>query len=142
MTEFTFDSALEAAAIEQTLRDWYSAIHQQDFQTVAALLTENFIIVEHAEILTKAQQMARFEAFKDTGTQTAEQHIISTRIHGDVAWTTLRNNEVWLPADGSPAMDFEFIETIILLKQQGKWLIERYHATSTQPLPEFDDELT
>lgn len=138
MTDTTHNSCStnsEAETIEKTLRDWYTAIHQQDFKTVADMLTDEFLIVEHTERLTKAQQMARFEEFKDLGTQTAEQHEFETRIHGDVAWTTLRNTEVWTPADGSDPVDLEFIETVILVKKGNRWLMDRYHATSTKPLP-------
>lgn len=124
----------DTAAIEQTLRDWYAAIEQQDLLTVEHMLTDNFLIIEHTEIFTKAQLMARFEQAKTMGKQTAELSEFKTRVQGDVAWTTLHNSETWIPSDGSQELHFEFIETVVLLQQNDQWLIDRYHATSTKPL--------
>jgi len=140
MTDINMTSN-ENAAIEQSLRDWYEAIRIQDFQTVADRLTENFLIVEHTELFDKTQLMARFEKGKAHGTQASELLEFKTCVHGDIAWTTLRNSEVWTPTEGEDnLMDLEFIETVIFIKQDGKWLIDRYHATSTKPLPEFEEE--
>jgi len=131
----------ENAAVEQSLRDWYEAIRIQDFQTVADKLTESFLIVEHTELFDKPQLMARFEKGKAYGTQASELLEFKTHVHGDTAWTTLRNSEVWTPLKGKGnRMDLEFIETVVFIKRDGQWLIDRYHATSTKPLPEFKEE--
>jgi ketosteroid isomerase-like protein len=121
--------------VENTLRDWYEAIHRHDLQTAADLLTASFLIVEHTEVLDKTQLLARLEDGMAYGTQTSNLVDFRTQVHGDMAWTTLRNCEVWIPNDGEPPLELEFVETVIFQKVAGHWLIERYHATNTNPLP-------
>ena len=129
MTEST-----EAAIVEQTLRDWYHAIQVKDFQTAADRLTEEFLIVENTELLDKQQLLAHFDKAGELGSQSAELTEFKTRIHADIAWTTLHNHEVWHPADGGEPKDVKFIETVVLMKRDGSWLIDRYHATRLDPV--------
>jgi hypothetical protein len=39
----------------------------------------------------------------------------------------MRNAEVWMPAKGAPD-SVAFLETVVLQKVNGRWLIDRYHA--------------
>ena len=131
----TINLATDTQHVENTLRDWYEAIHRHDLQTAAALLTASFLIVEHTEMLDKTQLLARLEDGMAYGTQTSNLVNFSTQVHGDIAWTTLRNCEVWTPNNAKPPLELEFVETVIFQKIAGRWLIAHYHATNTNPLP-------
>lgn len=123
-----------------TLRDWYEAIHRHDLQTAANMLTPDFKIVEHTEVLDKAELLARLEDGMAYGTQTSELLDFKAQGHSDLAWATLRNCEVWTPNNDEPPMDLEFVETIIFQRMNGQWLLAHYHATNTNPLPPPDAE--
>ncbi len=122
----------EDRAVESTLRAWYDAMRDKDFDAVASALTETFLIVENTDIMDKAALLARLRQGASMGRQTAELSDFNTRTHEDVAWTTLRNHEVWTPVEGV-AVTFNFVETVVLVKSNEKWLIERYHATLIRP---------
>jgi Ketosteroid isomerase homolog len=124
----------------ETLHGWYEAIHLHDLQTAADMLTPDFRIVEHTEILDKAELLARLEDGMAYGTQTSELVDFNAQSQGDFAWATLRNCEVWTPNDAEPPMDLEFVETVIFQYLDGRWLIAHYHATNTNPLPPPDTE--
>ncbi|MGB3916448.1 hypothetical protein J9253_01185 [Thiothrix litoralis] len=51
----TVNLAADTQHVENTLQDWYEAIHRHDLQTAADLLTADFLIVEHTEVLDKTQ---------------------------------------------------------------------------------------
>lgn len=130
-------TALEQT-LRNTLRDWYAAIHRHDLQTAADMLTPDFRIVEHTEILDKAALLARLEDGMAYGTQTSELVDFKAQSHGDFAWATLRNCEVWTPNDAEPPMVLEFVETVMFQRMDGQWLLAHYHATNTNPLPSPD----
>ena len=134
----TMNHVTDAQHVENTLRDWYAAIHRHDLQTAADLLTASFLIVEHTEVLDKTQLLARLEDGMAYGTQTSHLVDFRTQVQGDMAWTTLRNCEVWTPNDDEPPLDMEFVETVIFQRVAGHWLIAHYHATNTNPLPPPD----
>ena len=118
----------EIQTVEQTLADWYTAITEHAMDTVAAALAPGFLLVENTELLDRAALLERLAMGVSLGTQTAVLSEFHTVVQGDVAWTTLRNREVWTPNEGGPVR-LEFIETAVLQKSAGRWLIERYHAT-------------
>ena len=125
-------AARDDQAVEATLRAWYDAMRDKDLDAVAAALTEAFLIVENTEILDKAALLARLAKGAALGRQTAELSDFKTHSHEHVAWTTLRNHEVWTPVEGEP-MTFNFVETVVLVKSNEKWLIDRYHTTLIPP---------
>ena len=130
-------NALERT-LYNTLRDWYVAIQRHDLQSAADMLTPDFRIVEHIEVLDKTELLARLEDGMAYGTQSSELMDFKAQRHGDFAWATLRNCEVWIPNDGEVPMDLEFVETVIFQLIDGRWLIAHYHATNTNPLPPLE----
>lgn len=122
----------------KTLRDWYAAIQCHDLQTAAEMLTPDFRIVEHTEVLDKAELLARLEEGMAYGTQSSELVDFKVQSHGDFAWATLRNCEVWTPNNDEPPMDLVFVESVIFQRMDGQWLLAHYHATNTNPLPPPD----
>ncbi len=127
-------TALEQTLLN-TLLEWYEAIHCHDLQTAANMLTPDFKIVEHTEVLDKAELLARLKDGMAYGTQSSELVNFKAQIHGNFAWATLRNCEVWTPNDDEPPMNLEFVETVIFQRIDGQWLLAHYHATNTNSLP-------
>ena len=123
----------DATALQQALSDWYTAIEQHDLTRVADFLTDDFVMVEHTEILSKAELMARLTLGVDYGTQTSQLADFKATFHHDLAWATLRNIEVWTPNDGSKPVDLAFVETALFQWVDGQWLLKHYHATNTNP---------
>lgn len=117
----------DARAIHQTLLDWYQAIHTFDSAGIAAPLTPTFLILEDTLPLSKEALVAGILSGRGLGSQTAELRDLNTRVRGDVAWTTLRNHEVFTPATGKPDT-LDFLETIVFERIEGRWMIDRYHA--------------
>jgi hypothetical protein len=71
--------------------------------------------------------MRRIMAGRGQGTQSARLTGLRTRVVGEVAWTTMRNEEIWTPAKGAPD-SMAFLETVVFEKVNGWWRIDRYHA--------------
>jgi ketosteroid isomerase-like protein len=121
------DEAVEARAVEQVLNDWYGAMARYDSAGIADAMTPTFFILEDTIPLDKAELMRRIMAGRGQGTQSARLTGLRTRVVGEVAWTTMRNEEIWTPAKGAPD-SMAFLETVVFEKVNGWWRIDRYHA--------------
>jgi len=118
----------EAAAVEAVLNRWYVAIRTHDSAGVAAPLLPAFFIFEDTTRIGRAELIQGIVGGFAAGTQTAAMSGFETQVRGNIAWTSFRNDEVWTPQTGSPD-SLHFLETVVFEKRDGKWMMERYHAT-------------
>jgi ketosteroid isomerase-like protein len=117
--------------VQATLVGWYTAMTAHDMTAVGDALTESFLLIEHDELLDRAQLLQMLSG--ETGdTIVADLSDFHVTIDGDVAWSTHRNHEVYTPHAGEP-LKLEFLETVVLVRIDGRWLIDRYHATRLSP---------
>ena len=125
-------SGADEQAVRASLVDWYAAIERHDMDAVAAALAPGFLIVEHDRIMDAPSLVGELTAGIDAGRQTAELSEFDIVIDGDIAWCTLRNEEVWHPTEGAPT-ELEFLETVILRRHEQTWRLQRYHASRLRP---------
>jgi len=125
----------EIQAVEEALRSWYEAIRVYDFEAIESALTPTFLILEDTTPLDRTALLARLKKAKTRGSQAALLEDLKTMVRGDVAWTTLHNIETWTPRSGPDERE-EFLETVVLVKVDGGWKIDRYHASPVHPIKE------
>jgi ketosteroid isomerase-like protein len=130
--EHALDFSSAASAVEASMGAWHSALEAHDWAAVAAGLTPGFLMVEHDRIMDKASLLALVMSSASLGRQRASLHEFRTVVRQDSAWTTLRNDELWIANDGNKK-SFRFLETAIFRLERGAWLIDRYHATRLTP---------
>ncbi len=118
-------------SVEAVLRRWYVAIGAQDSAGIAAPLAPEFFIFEHTNVKTRQELIRDIMSGVGQGTQSADMKDFRTVVTDSVAWTSMRNHEVWTPVKGAP-MPFDFLETVVFVKRDGRWLMERYHATRVE----------
>jgi hypothetical protein len=131
---FHNDSGLasDIQAVEAALASWHAALEAHDWVAVAGGLSPGFLMIEHDRIMDKAALLAFVRASAGKGRQRASLRGFRTEIHRDVAWTTVHNDELWMPDDGPPR-PFHFLETAVFRYIGGYWQIDRYHATRLAP---------
>ncbi|MCU6500893.1 nuclear transport factor 2 family protein [Rugamonas sp. A1-17] len=118
----------DTPAVEAALTDWHRALERHDWSAVEAGLTADFVMIEQDRILDKAAVVALLTGSAALGRQQASLHDFRTSVQGDVAWTTARNDAVWIASDGAQT-PYGFLETAVLKREGGAWRIDRYHAT-------------
>jgi ketosteroid isomerase-like protein len=118
----------DARAAEAALMDWHRALEAHDWDAVDAGLTAQFIKIEHDRIFDKAALLALLTPSAALGRQRAFLHGFRTQVQGDVAWTTVRNDAVWIANDGKETA-YGFLETAVFKREGDAWRIDRYHAT-------------
>lgn len=117
--------------VRAALTDWYTAMTAHDITAVGEALTESFLLIEHDDLLDRSQllEMLSSETDDDLIAELTDFHVT---VQGDVAWSTHRNHEVYTPAVGEQ-LQLGFLETVVLVRRDGRWLIDRYHATRLSP---------
>lgn len=115
-------------AAEAALTGWHLALERHDWDAVAAGLTAEFVMIEQDRILDRAAVLALLTGSGALGRQQASLQEFRTRALGDVAWTTVRNDAVWIASDGMRT-PYGFLETAVFRRDGGVWRIDRYHAT-------------
>lgn len=119
--------------IRATLHGWYTAMATHDLTAVGAALTDNFLLVEHDELVNQTELLKMLSGADDyqLDASLSDFHV---SVDGDIAWSTHRNHERYTPTDGE-SQEIDFLETVVLVRRDGRWLIDRYHATRLSPAP-------
>ena len=115
-------------SVEVVLTRWYEAIARHDSAGIAAPLLSEFFLFEDTTVVGREPLVRGLMAGAGAGTQSTLLSGFRTVMTDSVAWTSLRNHEVWTPTKGSP-MAFDFLETVVFRRRDGRWQMERYHAT-------------
>jgi ketosteroid isomerase-like protein len=123
------DPSADRAAIEAVLDGWYTAMIAKDSAGTVAPLTEEFLLLEDTLPLSRAELAARI--LQGEGQWTSKRHDFQTRVAGDVAWSTFRNDETSQGPDGASCAA-RFLETAVFIRRGGGWLIDRYHAAAVE----------
>jgi hypothetical protein len=118
-------------SVEVVLTRWYDAIARHDSTGIAAPLLQEFFLFEDTTVVSRERLVAGLMSGAGAGTQSTHLSDFRTVVTDSVAWTSLRNHEVWTPAKGAPT-PFDFLETVVFRKRGGRWGMERYHATRVE----------
>ena len=124
-----------AAEVEATLRRWYDAAEKHDSASYADLMLPTFFIFEDTTVFDKPTLSKLVSESFALGTDRSRLYDFKTEVSGDVAWSSFRNDEVWTPNGGSAGEPRRFLESVIFRRVDGRWLLERYHATRINRVP-------
>jgi ketosteroid isomerase-like protein len=121
----------EVDNVRNVLCDWYIAMKNHDIDKLVAALSDTFLLIEHDELMD-GKHLIEMLASEDDSTLVANLHDFHITVSGDTAWSTHRNSEVFTSPTREP-LELEFLETVVLIKKDGNWLMDRYHATRLSP---------
>ena len=122
-------TAEDSAAIRATLDSWYAAMQSVDSAGVLAPLTPQFLLLEDTLPLNGRELLTRLQQAGTETKWTAEFSDMRMRFAGDVAWATLKNHETSVDTRGTRCQA-DFLETIVFVRSEARWLIDRYHAAA------------
>jgi ketosteroid isomerase-like protein len=123
----TLEIAADSLAIRNTLDNWYNAMYRVDSIGVLKLITSEFLLLEGSIPFSGAELVSRLKNGDKDTKWAAHFSEFKTRIQGDVAWTTVKNHETSVSKDGKKCKA-DFLETIVFVRKDKQWLIDRYHA--------------
>ena len=119
----------DAREVEAVLHRWYDASEKHDSAGWTDATLPGYFILEDTTVYDKPTlDRLVIESFA-MGTDRVKLYDFKTAVSGDVAWTTFRNDEVWTPNGGKPEAPRRFLESAVFRRVDGRWRLERYHAT-------------
>ena len=124
------DVAAEKQNVEEALRNFYDAASTHNFQGIRDVCTNDFIIFESGQVMN-VEDFINFLAPFEGATMTYNLEDIKINVEDSVAWLTLRSKaEVTM---GEQVMNYEWLESAVLEKQEGIWKFVFYHSTTVEP---------
>jgi hypothetical protein len=121
--------AVEAAVTDSL----FGAISRFDFAALRRAVTPDFELVEDTLRLTIDGFVGLIRPFEGKATVSYRFAQFNTRVLGNTAWTSYRNHGDFM-LEGR-ALQYEWIETAVLLRANGAWRIDRLQSTIVRPRP-------
>ncbi|MEM7571030.1 MAG: serine hydrolase [Pseudomonadota bacterium] len=112
-------------AVFETVKGFFSALAASDKAQLMSLLTEDFRLLEDGEIWSAETLFDKITKPEREERWTLTQPRIL--VHGDMASIELRNTGAFSSARGR--QNYEWVETGVLIKQNGAWRLKSYHST-------------
>ena len=126
-------TADDAAAVQQAIRDNYAAYSSFDERKYRATTTEDFVLLEHGELIDREGDVASMAKHGTGHQRTDEFDFRSVKIHGDIAYAVyFLKSEIHDEIKGTRQR--EWLESAILRRSEGAWRLALLHSTRISTL--------
>jgi ketosteroid isomerase-like protein len=128
--EPALDVEAEKQNVEEVIRNFYDAASTHNYQGIRDLCTDDYILFESGQVMN-VEDFINFITPFEGATMTYNLEDVKTNVEDSVAWIRLRSKAK--SAMGEQVMNFEWLESAVLKKQEGIWKIAFYHSTTVEP---------
>jgi ketosteroid isomerase-like protein len=128
--EPVIDIEAEKQAVEKATYDFFNAAFAHDYQGIRDLCTEDFLLFESGQVMNVEEFINFIKPFEGSTTTFALENF-KVNVNGSVGWISLRNKAVM--SMGEQVMNFDWLESGVLKKQDGAWKLAFYHSTTVEP---------
>lgn len=114
--------------VQKTVTGMFQALADRDLVQLKHYCTEDILLLENGSVWnldTLVQKVSQNAATDFKRINKIE--FIETKISGKIAWTTY-NNQAEIASNGKRAV-INWLETAILIKEDGRWKIRTLHVT-------------
>ena len=124
------DVEAEKQNAEEVVRNFYDAAFAHNYQGIRDLCTDDYILFESGQVMNVEDFIIFITPFKGA-TTTYNLEDVKINVEGSVAWMRMRSKaKVTM---GEQVMNYEWLESGVLKKQEGIWKIAFYHSTTVEP---------
>ncbi|MBD3274905.1 MAG: DUF4440 domain-containing protein [Candidatus Marinimicrobia bacterium] len=117
----------QPSAPKKTLHAFFDAITEFDYETMDALTTTDFQLLEMGKVWTVDSLIAFMEPRREVFLHRKNAfHILRTRRQGNVAWMTYKLR-AHIETPDAP-IDITWLESAVFLKHRGQWKIDLLHS--------------
>jgi hypothetical protein len=126
------DIEKETAAIKAVLTDFFETFTHPDMKYFDRNCSPDFQLLEVGEVWERKE----IQAYVDRMTskplpfeRTNQFDFILVKIHKDFAWVNYHNTATIRTLSDNSVKKREWLESIILKKEKGKWVLQQMHST-------------
>jgi ketosteroid isomerase-like protein len=124
------DVEAEKQNVEEVIHNFYDAASTHNYQGIRDLCTDDYILFESGQVMN-VEDFINFITPFESATMTYNLEDVKTNVEGSVAWIRLRSKAK--STMDEQVMDYEWLESAVLKKQEGIWKIAFYHSTTVEP---------
>lgn len=129
----------EASAAEATVRSFFDALEDLDFEALEGTVTSGFELVEDTLILDMQGFIGFVRPLADGGMRFRYRLTdFNTEVRGSVAWTRYRNEGV-MTVEGQERR-FDWIESAVLERNDQGWRIDRLQSAPVRIEPPLEPD--
>ena len=121
---------LEKEKIHNTLTEFFDALANRDWDKYRTLTTEDMILIEHGLVWNNDSLIHAMDVVFADYEINYSFDFIKTYVDGNNAWTVYRNQGIATSEEND--MHFDWVETVIFIKEDGKWKINEAQSTLTK----------
>lgn len=126
------NSNTETEAVEATLKSFFSALSDFDYQEMRDLTSDDFTLIENGPVWSLDDLIASAKQGEENGASLSYEFAdIATTVNGSTAWMTYKNHGVM--AMGDEKTEFNWTESAVLQKMENGWKIVLLHSTMNEP---------
>jgi ketosteroid isomerase-like protein len=127
------DVEVEKQNVEKVVHTFFDAVFTFNYQGIRDVCADDFILFESGQVMNVEDFINFITPFKGS-TTTYNFEDVKINVEGSVAWMRLRNKAEMTM--GEQIINFDWLESAVLKKQEGKWKIAFYHSTTVEPQEE------
>ena len=126
-------TGVEAAAVKQAIASNYELYRGTDFEKYRATLAPDYVLLEHGELQSVADDEKNMKARPATFKRTDAFDFKSVTIEGTLAYAVyFLASEI---TDEKRQVQRRWLESAILRRSGGRWLLALLHSTRIEPKP-------
>lgn len=123
-------TAMELKEATQILQNYFDAVSEFDYQKMRDQCSASFLLFEDGEIWTVEDHINFLKQYEGKASIDYSLEDVNRTIQNEVVWITHRN-KARATIEGQP-VDFEWIESAILRKDDGEWKLVLLHSTTAK----------
>ena len=117
--------------IEGTIIGFFNGLSLINTDTLKYYSTADFHLLEDGEIWNLDTLIHKVEPMKNSGVERINKfEFIRTHQSGNIAWVSYRNSAEFRRGDKQQSVSW--LESVVLVKNKGKWKIQMMHSTKLE----------
>lgn len=125
------DTQAEVQEVEATLKEFFGAISNYDYQTMRDITAEDYTLIENGPVWPVDSLINLMQQFEDQATFSYKFSNMETTVENDMAWMTYKNNGLMKMPDGE--RHFDWTESAVFRKDGEEWKMVLLHSTMNEP---------
>jgi ketosteroid isomerase-like protein len=127
------DIQAETQNVEKALRDFFTAISEFNYQGLRDVCTSDYQLLEDGLVWNADSLIKAIKSFEGEAKIVYNFEDIKTKIIGQIAWMSYRNEAVMTNTKTGEADNLKWVESAVFEKDGNRWKMALLHSTSIKP---------
>lgn len=122
-----FDPEVEKEKVHQTMKSFFSALENRDWDLLKSVSTDDMILVEHGLLWNNDSLISAMEKYWSGFNVSYSFDFIKTQVDCNTAWMVYKNHGI--ASTDTLEIRLHWIESLIFTKIEGEWKLAEAQST-------------